>query len=92
MSAEDFYLLAPEDEWVEERLSQPRSWDTPDVIDAVYLRADAAAERDLPTGGGTALTAVGLVLWTVCCIWAKFEPEIGGFGAAMLIWLRWRDR
>jgi hypothetical protein len=27
VSAEDFYLLVPEDEWVEERLSRRRSWD-----------------------------------------------------------------
>jgi hypothetical protein len=90
--ADDFYLLVPEDEWVEERLRQPRSWDTPDVIEAVHRRADAQDEGDLPRWWWNAWTAVGLALWVVLCVWAGLPTEVGGFGAAMFLWLRWRAR
>jgi Domain of unknown function (DUF5122) beta-propeller len=43
VSAEDFYLLVPEDEWVEERLSRRRSWDDREEIEQqshTIVRAD----------------------------------------------------
>ena len=33
MADDDFYLLVPEDEWVEERLSRRRSWDDREGIE-----------------------------------------------------------
>jgi hypothetical protein len=87
--AEDFFLLQPEDEWVEERLSRRRSWDD---------RKEFEQQSHTPTSGPSTdvwwylWTGVALVLWTAFCVWAAFDSVVGGAGAAMLIWLRWRDR
>ena len=91
MSAEDFYLLQPQDEWVEERLSKRTPYDPDAVIPAMYPAASAPREV-LPWWWEGAWTAVGLVLWSAFCVWAGFDSVVGGAGAVMLIWLRWRDR
>jgi hypothetical protein len=60
VSAEDFYLLVPEDEWVEERLSRRRSWDDHDEFEV---------QSTPPTIGPSAdvrwylWTGVALALW-----------------------------
>jgi hypothetical protein len=87
--SEDFYLLVPEDEWVEERLSRRRLWDDREGIEQ---------QSHTPTTGPSAdvwwylWTGVALVLWAAFCVWAGFDSVVGGAGAAMLIWLRWRGR
>ena len=89
MSKDDFYPLVPEDEWVEERMSRRRSWDG---------REEFEMQSASPTIGPSAdvwwylWTGVALVLWTALCVWAELDSVVGGAGAAMLIWLRWRDR
>ena len=89
MADDDFYLLVLEDAWVEERLSRRRSWDDREEINQQsYTRTTG------PSAGvwWYLWTGVALVLWTVFCAWAGFDSVVGGAGAAMLIWLRWRDR
>lgn len=89
MADDDFYLLMPEDEWVEERLSRRRSWDDREGIEQ---------QSHTPTTGPSAdvcwylSTGLALVLWTAFCVWAGFDSVVGGAGAAMLVWLRWRGR
>ena len=71
MSKDDFYLLVPEDEWVEEQLSRRRSWDDRDEFEQ---------QSHSPTTGPSAdawwylWTGVALVLWTVFCGfgWVRF--------------------
>ena len=91
MSDDDFYLLVPEDEWVEERLSNRTPYDPDEVIPATYPAAPAPPEG-FPWWWEGAWTALGLALWTAFCVWQGFPAEVGGFGAAMLIWLRRRAR
>jgi hypothetical protein len=105
--SDDFFLLQPEDEWVEERVSERRAeapagrwvrgpggemtWEA-----GVYEPDPGPLEIgpwfELPWWWWNAWTGVGLVLWVLFAVWAGFPTEVGGFGAAMLIWLRWRAR
>ena len=89
--SEDFFLLQPDDEFVEWRLSQPRSWDTPDVIEAVYQEVEAEPVAP-PAWWWDAWTAVGLALVVVVCLWAGFPDEVAGLSAAGFILWRWRAR
>ena len=50
MSDDDFYLLVPEDEWVEERLSNRTPYDPDEVIPATFPAAPARP-RVSPGGG-----------------------------------------
>ena len=90
--SEDFFLLQPEDEWVEERLSRPRSWRTPDLTAAVHQRAAEEPQEALPWWWWDAWTAVGLVLWVLVCLLLGFPSEVGGLGAIVFLVLRWRAR
>ena len=89
MSKDDFYLLVPEEELVEERLSRPWSWDDRDEFE---MRSAPPTVGPFADVWWYLWTGVALVLWTAFCVWAGFDSVAGGAGAAMLIWLRWRDR
>jgi hypothetical protein len=95
VSAEDFYLLVPEDEWIEERLSKRKPYDPDEVIELVHQRAeqDQLVERAEPWWWFNAWKAVRLALWLAVCVLmevqtAGFPPWAVAFGVVLLIFLR----
>lgn len=46
----------------------------------------------LPGWAHTFFTIIALVAWFMFCLWLDFNGIVVGAGAALLLYLRWRDR